>query len=228
MKIKILLTLTQIQNNMKRLFLVFTISICCTFANAQNPFEKYGYTPKIATLSKGKYNEFHDLDTIVQIGTVLFNTQSKQIVAFLQVDTLYSEATLQPDIVSMWMSPDPLSDERPGWTPYNYCQNNPINRKDPSGLLDDWYETKDKQVVYSESIRSQKDLDAAGIDGKYIGITGYTSDKQQYLSLLGEKFNTKNADGQTNLKAEMVKNLDNAIINMYKAEYKNQNRQGFD
>ncbi len=128
----------------------------------------------------------------------------------------------------IFLSVDPLCDERPWITPFNYAQNNPIGRKDPTGLLDDWYETKDKQVVYSESIRSQKDLDAAGIDGKYIGITGYTSDKQQYLSLFGEKFNTKNADGQTNLKAEMVKNLDNAIINMYKAEYKNQNRQGLD
>jgi len=136
MKTKILLTLTQNQNNMKRLFLVFTILFCITLANAQNPFEAYGYTPKIATLSNGKYNEFHDLDTIVQIGTVLFNTQTKQIVAFLQVDTLYSEATLQPDIVSMWMSPDPLSDERPSWSPYQYCINNPINRVDPTGALD--------------------------------------------------------------------------------------------
>src|SRR5690554_2134501 len=79
----------------------------------------------------------------------------------------------------IFLSVDPLCDERPWITPFNYAQNNPIGRKDPTGLLDDWYETKDKQVVYSESIRSQKDLDAAGIDGKYIGITGYTSDKQQ-------------------------------------------------
>ncbi len=118
---------------MKRLFLVFTILFFITLANAQNPFEAYGYTPKIATLSNGKYNEFHDLDTIVQIGTVLFNTQTKQIVAFLQVDTLYSEATLQPDIVSMWLSPDPLSDEYPSWSPYVYCLNNPIKLIDPDG-----------------------------------------------------------------------------------------------
>ena len=118
---------------MKRLFLVSTILFCTTLANAQNPFEAYGYTPKIATLSNGKYNEFHDLDTIVQIGTVLFNTQSKQIVAFLQIDTLYSEATLQPDIVSMWLSPDPLSDENQGISPYNYCHWNPIVITDPDG-----------------------------------------------------------------------------------------------
>ena len=143
---------------MKRLFLVFTILFCITLANAQNPFEAYGYTPKIATLSNGKYNEFHDSDTIVQIGTVLFNTQTKQIVAFLQVDTLYSEATLQPDIVSMWMSPDPLSDERPSFSPYNFCRNNPIVFVDPDGRLDDYYlNLKSGQVEYHEGSENRFD-----------------------------------------------------------------------
>lgn len=148
MKTKILLTLTQNQNNMKRLFLVFTILFCITLANAQNPFEAYGYTPKIATLSNGKYNEFHDLDTVVQIGTVLFNTQTKQIVAFLQVDTLYSEATLQPDIVSMWMSPDPLASEYPSNSLYIYCLGNPIVFVDPDGRFVDWFENeKTGQII---------------------------------------------------------------------------------
>jgi hypothetical protein len=67
---------------------------------------------------------------------VLFNTKSKQIVAFIETDTLYSEATLEPDIVSRWISPDPLSEERSWISPYNYCQNNPISRIDEDGFLD--------------------------------------------------------------------------------------------
>jgi len=35
---------------------------------AGNPFKEFGYTPKIATLSQGKYLEWHDLDSIVKIG----------------------------------------------------------------------------------------------------------------------------------------------------------------
>ncbi len=100
---------------------------------AQNPFSEYGYTPKIATLSQGKYNETFDNDTLVQIGSVLFNTRSKQIVAFVQTDTLYLEATLEPDIVSRWLSPDPLADEYTSWSPYNYVMNNPIIYIDPDG-----------------------------------------------------------------------------------------------
>jgi RHS repeat-associated protein len=35
---------------------------------------------------------------------------------------------------------DPLSDERPSLSPYNYCQLNPVMRVDPTGMLDDEWE----------------------------------------------------------------------------------------
>ncbi len=41
----------------------------------------------------------------------------------------------------VFLSVDPLCDERPWITPFNYAQNNPIGRKDPTGLLDDVYIT---------------------------------------------------------------------------------------
>ena len=57
----------------------------------------------------------------------------------------------------------------------------------------------------------------AGIEGTYIGMTGKTNDGSQYLSLLGSQVNTMTADGKVNLAAEMIANIDNAIINSYKA-----------
>jgi hypothetical protein len=121
---------------MKKLLLLFTVLFCFVSAHAQNnPFAKYGYTPKIATLSQGQFNESFDNDTIVQIGSVLFNTKSKQIVAFVEYDTLYSEATLEPDIVSRWLSPDPLAahPNQIGMSPYSAMWNNPIQWNDPDG-----------------------------------------------------------------------------------------------
>ncbi len=119
---------------MKKTLLFFAVVLGFVSANAQdNPFAKYGYEPKIATLSQGKYHEFFDNDTLVQIGSVLFNTKSQQIVAFVEIDTLYSEATLEPDIVSRWLSPDPLANEYASWSPYNYVLNNPIIFIDPDG-----------------------------------------------------------------------------------------------
>jgi RHS repeat-associated protein len=120
---------------MKRLVLLYVIILGSFFAHAQNPFTEYGYTPKIATLSHGQFNEFFDNDTIVQIGSVLFNTKSKQIVTFVETDTLYSEATLEPDIASRWISPDPLADNpnQIDQSPYQYAWNNPIALTDPDG-----------------------------------------------------------------------------------------------
>ena len=46
---------------------------------AGNPFKEFGYKPKIATLSKGKYLEFHDLDSIVKIGSFSYHVKKKQI-----------------------------------------------------------------------------------------------------------------------------------------------------
>ena len=133
MKTKKLLILDPNQNKMRKLFILITVLLCFVSVMAQNPFAEYGYKPKIATLSHGQYNEFFDNDTVVQIGSVLYNTKSRQIIAFVETDTLYSETTLQPDIVSRWISPDPLTMKFPNWSPYCYVMNNPIILIDPDG-----------------------------------------------------------------------------------------------
>lgn len=99
-----------------------------------NPFKEYGYTPKILTLSNGKYKEFFT-DSIIQIGSFVYNRDSRQVTGVKIIEeTGLSEATLKPDISSRWMSPDPLSDEFPDWSPYNFVENNPIRFIDPLGL----------------------------------------------------------------------------------------------
>ncbi len=35
--------------------------------------------------------------------------------------------------IALWMSVDPMADKYPGWSPYNYCANNPIILVDPDG-----------------------------------------------------------------------------------------------
>lgn len=117
--------------------LVFILCVVLTFQNVKaqdNPFEELGYTPRFGTLSNGKYQEFHDNDTIVNIGSVLLNTKTKEIIGFVEYEVRYSEATLEPDIVSRWLSPDPLAEEYVSISPYAYVANNPVLFRDPDGM----------------------------------------------------------------------------------------------
>lgn len=99
-----------------------------------NPFKKYGYTPKIATLSDGKYLEFHDLDSIVIIGSVYYNRITKKVVDFVERDMTNPDAQPLSDIRGRWLSPDPLSEEFNSWSPYNFVYNNPVKFVDPTGM----------------------------------------------------------------------------------------------
>ncbi len=115
-----------------------------------NPFARFGYKPKIATLSKGKYLEFHDRDTIVKIGSFSYHTRNKTVTGYYSLDSLRSEATLHPTLISRWFSPDPLSDEFPSWSPYNFVFNNPIRFVDPDGRAPDdiiFLNNKDEEIA---------------------------------------------------------------------------------
>ena len=100
---------------------------------AGNPFAQFGYKAKIATLSKGKYLEFHDLDSIVTIGTVRWHVYKNKIIGHLVQDSLNLDSQPIGDRTGRWISPDPLSEEFPSWSPYTMCFDNPIKYKDPDG-----------------------------------------------------------------------------------------------
>jgi hypothetical protein len=86
-----------------------------------------GYHGEVLTLSKGRYDEFLVAKPIESIGNVRFNTLTKKIVGF-------GENKRRVEVVSRFLSVDPLAASYPELTPYQFASNTPIWAIDLDGL----------------------------------------------------------------------------------------------
>lgn len=111
--------------------LIMLVIATCLKLQAQhsegNPFARLGYKADVYTF--GEKEEFHDQETIVEIGEVLFNTKTNEVVGFAEdTDSLIE---LKPELQSM--SIDPHCEKYYSISPYVYCMNNPVKYIDPNG-----------------------------------------------------------------------------------------------
>lgn len=123
---------------------------------AVNPFAKLGSKAKVATLSNGKYLEMQDMDSIVTIGTIRFNTITHKIVGFVEKDEAGLDVQPVGDVPSRWMSPDPLSEESRRWSPYTFAVDNPLRFNDPDGMS-----AKDVVIIGKERDKALEQLQAS-------------------------------------------------------------------
>ncbi|MFA5619494.1 MAG: hypothetical protein WDA08_04215 [Weeksellaceae bacterium] len=176
-----------------------------------NPFKKYGYTPKIATLSKGKYLEWHDLDSIVIIGSVYYNTKSKKIIDFVERDMTNPDAQPLSDIRGRWISPDPLAEEFPSWSPYAFVYNNPLRFNDPTGMAPEdiyklnadgtltWMSESNTDVVHAAKDFNSDGTVQSGAKGVEVGEKGFVKDNTQVYAVNGKDSEGNTSDKHTTL-----------------------------
>jgi hypothetical protein len=119
---------------MKKLAITLFLSFFLLSLFSQNPFEKIGKEVDILTLSKGKYDEFDSNDTLVRMGSVMFNTVTKKVEYFIAEEILISESDLKPYIVGRFWRRDPLAMLYPMDSPYMFAGNSPIMMIDVDGL----------------------------------------------------------------------------------------------
>lgn len=110
--------------------LLLSAGIC--LSQDYNPYKGIGKKGRIVTLSNGRYDEVFDTDSIQRVGTVLINIYTKQVVKFLDAEEVYKKSSNNTS-ASRWYSVDPLADKFTSYSPYNFVENNPINKVDPDG-----------------------------------------------------------------------------------------------
>ena len=120
------------------------------------------------TLSNGKYQEFFSNDTIVRIGSVLFNRVTNEVVEFLTDKN--SSSLVEADVASRFLSVDPIGRKFPELTPYQFGSNRPIDGSDLDGL--EWkcetIDGKNHVSVNIELSTAQKVIDAYNLTTKDI------------------------------------------------------------
>lgn len=138
-----------------RILFALNLLIGCFVSKGQdyNPFESIGKKGKVLTLSKGKYVEFFDYDTVQRIGSVLFNIRQKIIVRLLNADSTFNK-TSDNSSASRWYSIDPLANKFAQWSPYTFSFNNPLRFHDPDGKAPEdivYFNSKGQEIKRIES-----------------------------------------------------------------------------
>ncbi|MEM8524985.1 MAG: hypothetical protein AAGG68_10095 [Bacteroidota bacterium] len=114
------------------LLLFFCLPVLAQHQTIQ-PYEELGIEVEVLTLSDGKYQEMIPNDTLVRMGSVLFNHITGEVASVVVEDTIHEEYGLKADVASRFLSRDPLARDFPFYTPYQFAGNMPIEAIDLEG-----------------------------------------------------------------------------------------------
>lgn len=119
---------------MKKLIITAIVAISSFAANAQNPYETFGYKSNVVYEDK-KTDLFRvkNCDTTSKVKTLAFNFENHLIYLLDKNDSTIGETIIDNNRLLRWLSIDPKAKEYPGLSPYNFVANNPLYYIDPDG-----------------------------------------------------------------------------------------------
>jgi RHS repeat-associated protein len=126
--------------------------------------------------------------------------------------------------IGRWMNIDPKADERQMFTPYNYVQNNPIKRIDPTGMLDEWVKDGDN-YIWDDRVTDQATAEQyRGSGASYIGKAATVTSKQGGRILDSVKLNSDGSVTKNNVTLEA--GSDGAFVNAAGSSFQPRQTQG--
>lgn len=187
---------------MKKTLLILSVLSISIVLHSQNgnPFKKFGYDVLVATSSKGEFEEFHDQADVVEIGSVLYNTRSNEIIKVLEKD----ETAIDISSATAAMSIDPMCEKYYWISPYVYCANNPIKWIDLKGDSLTYHGDRDAAVnmhnthlggYYTTSVDANGLVSMSAVSG--MDLSKMTPEQKAYADALGKVVN--GTDGMTSI-----------------------------
>ena len=135
------------------------------------------------------YNPYRDMHNDVQLSAMFFGKNFQNIPLFNSTQTIeakrlcysfehftftgkerdsetgfsyFGARYYDSDLMTGWLSVDPMADKYPSLSPYAYCGWNPVRLVDPDGMEiamnDDWYKDAKGHVHWDANVHSQADL----------------------------------------------------------------------
>ncbi len=105
----------------------------CILAQQPNPFRSIGKKTEVMDLSKGKYIEIFEKDSLERIGSVIVNRHTRKIEKFVD-ESSSMENPSDNSQQSRFFSVDPIAAKFPYYSPYQFAGNMPIWASDLDGL----------------------------------------------------------------------------------------------